>query len=224
MMAKVKTNLPDKATVMSAVDVSNIAKTLVEESWIQDGQRVLSIASGIGLDEAYMVEKVKISLIGTDLDEDFLARARTLENNRLTFQKMDVTQPFGFPEPFTCVYARNLLHYFNAKDQRAVVERVCNALEPGGLFVFQLKSREDFFYTDPSVERHPLGDGMMYFPGLGFSRNHLSPEEVNTLMDEYGFDVRRMESHREVLYNDAHASTILTVIARKNRECGQVLI
>jgi chemotaxis protein methyltransferase CheR len=53
---------------------------------------------------------------------------------RVRFGQLNLSQPIEPLGPFDAVFLRNVLIYFDAKTKREVVDRVLQALRPGGLF------------------------------------------------------------------------------------------
>ncbi len=214
-LTKQKTNIANKQTIMSAVEVSTLAKMMISDNLIPKNQRILSLGSGIGIDEEYFVNNAGVDVLGTDYEEEIIEQAKMRENNRLKFIQFDVTLPFTFKTPFECVYTRNLLHYFNSAEQRFILEQINSVLIAGGLLALQLKSKDDVFYTSKHYKKVIQNDGMHYFPQFRYSRNHLSEQETAKLLDLAGFDLHSIATTSEVLYNDEHESTLITAIARK---------
>ena len=214
-MATQKTNITSPATIRAAKGPSQIAQKLVYGNYLQNVTQMLSLACGIALDEAFMVEHSDISIMGIDLDDEILADAKANESERLTIIKHDVTQPFAFKKLFDFVYSRNLLHYFNDTQQRRILSNIFNIILPCGLFVFQLKAKSDLFYTDPTIEKVLQPDGMLYFPHMGYSRNHLDESEVEELLQATGFIIDDLYITTEYLYDDSHKSTLINCFARK---------
>ena len=163
-----------------------------------------------------MVDHSDISILGIDFDEDILADAKANESERLVIMKHDVTHRFAFKKLFDCVYSRNLLHYFNHDQQRLILSNIFNTILPHGLFVFQLKAKSDFYYTDQGIERVQLSNGMLYFPSMGYSRNHLNESEVEELLKATGFIIEDIYITTEYLYNDSHKSTLINCFARSS--------
>ena len=176
---------------------------------------MLSLACGIALDEVFMVDHSGITILGVDLDDDILADAKANESERLTIIKHDVTQPFAFSKIFDCVYSRNLLHYFDNDQQRQILSNIFKIISLGGLFVFQLKAKSDYFYTHSAIESVLQTDGMLYFPSMGYSRNHLDEVEVEELLNATGFVIEDMYITTEYLYEDSHKSTLINCFARR---------
>ncbi|MBT4089584.1 MAG: class I SAM-dependent methyltransferase [Deltaproteobacteria bacterium] len=210
-----KTNVAQVSVIKKVSHVSLFATSLVSEGYLKEGHKVLSLASGIGIDEAYFAEQAKADVLGTDIEDELLSEAKIKEGPRLRYMIVDVTKPFEFSQSFDVVYARNLLHYFNGIEQQRVVESIRDVLLPGGYFFFQLKSKDDYLYTNPDIKKIQQSDGLTFFPDVGFSRNHLSQEEVRRLLRKNGFGILRLETSQETLYNDTHPSNLISVIAQK---------
>lgn len=215
MIQKSKTNITVPAIVRAAKGPSLLAKKIVSENHLQGCQQLLSLACGIALDEAFMVDQCGISILGVDLNDEILLDAKKKETDLLTFMKHDVTQPFPTTNTYDFVYSRNLLHYFNKKQQRNILENIFNVLKPNGLFVFQLKAKSDYFYVNPNIKRVRQSDGMIYFPSLRYSRNHLDKREVEELLSMTQYEIENLFFSTEYLYEDSHKSTLINCFAKK---------
>jgi SAM-dependent methyltransferase len=215
MMPTAKTNITSAAIIKTAKGPSPLAQKVVAENHLQDCRQMLSLACGIALDEAFIVDHCAINILGVDLDDDILATAQKQETDRLTFMKHDVGQPFPLVRTFDCVYSRNLLHYFNTGQQQHLLSQIYSLLNPNGLFIFQLKAKSDYFYVDPYIKRTQQSDGMIYFPGMGYSRNHLDKDEVDGLLTAAQFVIEDLFVTTEYLYKDAHKSTLINCFARR---------
>lgn len=215
MMQNSKTNITVPAIVRSAKGPSLLAHKIVSENYLQGCQQLLSLACGIALDEAFMVEQCGISILGVDLDDEILLDAKKKETDLLTFMKHDVTLPFPTTITYDFVYSRNLLHYFNKKQQRDILKNIFNVLKPNGLLVFQLKAKSDYFYVNPDIKKVRQPDGMIYFPSLRYSRNHLNKREVEELLSMTQYKIESLFFSTEYLYEDSHKSTLINCFARK---------
>ncbi len=210
-----KTNIPIPAAVRAAKGPSLLAKKIVAEDHLQNCRCMLSLACGIGLDEAFIADHCPINILAVDQNDEILADARLRESERLQFIQHDVTRPFPTNETYDCVYSRNLLHYFAASQQEHLLAEIYKLLNPNGLFVCQLKAKSDYFYLDPHVERREQADGMIYFPSMGYSRNHLDEGEITALLAAAHFAIEDLYLSTEYLYADVHASTLINCFARK---------
>lgn len=215
-MPIIKTNITAPAIIRAAKGPSPLAQKVVSGNHLQGCRQLLSLACGIALDEEFIVDHCDISILGVDQDDTILADAKKKETDRLTFLKHDVTHPFPFKMTFDCIYSRNLLHYFNTSQQQQILLEIYNHLNPNGLFIFQLKAKTDFFYLDPETKRIEQSDGMIYFPSMGYSRNHLDKVEVEELLTAAQFVIEDLFATTEFLYEDSHQSTLLNCFARKS--------
>lgn len=210
-----KTNITKSAIIRAAKGPSPLAQKVVSGKYLQGFRQMLSLACGIALDEDFMADRCDINILGLDLDDDILADAKKKETDRLTFMKHDVTQPFPYIKAFDCIYSRNLLHYFNISQQQHILSKIYSLLEPKGLFIFQLKAKTDYFYVDPDIKRIKQPDGMIYFPSMEYSRNHLDEGEVEELLTAGKFVIEEMFVTTEYLYKDSHKSTLINCFARR---------
>lgn len=208
-----KTNITRPEIIRSAKGPSPLAQKIVSENHLEGVRQMLSLACGIALDEAFMVDHCDISILGVDLDDDILADAKKQETDRLTFMKHDVTQPFPLTRSFDCIYSRNLLHYLNTSQQQDILSQIYSLLKPQGLFIFQLKAKADYFYVNADTKRSRQPDGMIYFPQLGYSRNHLDEGEVEELLTAAQFVIKDLFLTTEYLYGDSHKSTLINCFA-----------
>ena len=214
-MPIIKTNITAPAIIRAAKGPSPLAQKVVSGNHLQGCRQMLSLACGIAFDEAFIVDHCDISILGVDQDDTILADAKKKETDRLTFLKHDVTQMFPFTRTFDCVYSRNLLHYFNTSQQQQILSHIYSLLKPGGVLIFQLKAKADYFYVDPETKRIEQSDGMIYFPRMGYSRNHLDKGEVEALLTATQFVIEELYVTNEYLYEDSHQSTLLNCFARK---------
>ncbi|NOR24859.1 MAG: methyltransferase domain-containing protein [Desulforhopalus sp.] len=213
MMPNSKTNITKPAIIKAAKGPSPLAQKVVSGKYLQGCRQMLSLACGIALDEAFMADHCDINILGVDQDDEILADAKKKETDRLTFMKHDVTQPFPLTGSFDCIYSRNLLHYFNTSQQQHILSQVYSLLKPKGLFIFQLKAKADYFYVDPDIKRIKQSDGMIYFPSMGYSRNHLDEGEVEELLTAGKFVIEELFVTTEYLYKDSHKSTLINCFA-----------
>jgi chemotaxis protein methyltransferase CheR len=72
------------------------------------------------------------------------------------FQRLNLMEPFAFPEPYDCIFCRNVMIYFDKKTREDLINRLYDCLEPGGvLFIGHSESltgmRSLFHYIKPAV-------------------------------------------------------------------------
>ncbi len=74
----------------------------------------------------------------------------------IQFRRLNLMESFRFPEPFDCIFCRNVMIYFDKKTQTALVNRLHGCLEKGGiLFIGHSESLtgidHPFDYLKPAV-------------------------------------------------------------------------
>lgn len=80
---------------------------------------------------------------GKGSNEGFMRVKPELQKN-LSFQTVNLIQDLPFREPFDVVFCRNVMIYFDAATQRAVLERIHRVMKPGGmLFVGHAENFSD---------------------------------------------------------------------------------
>ena len=80
---------------------------------------------------------------GKGSNEGFMRVKPELQKN-MSFQTVNLIQDLPFREPFDVVFCRNVMIYFDAGTQRAVLERIHRVMKPGGmLFVGHAENFSD---------------------------------------------------------------------------------
>jgi chemotaxis protein methyltransferase CheR len=51
---------------------------------------------------------------------------------RIEFRRLNLIEPFTHPEPFSVIFCRNVMIYFDKPTQQTLVQRLAAQLEPGG--------------------------------------------------------------------------------------------
>lgn len=74
------------------------------------------------------------------------------------FRRLNLMEPFEHPEPFDCIFCRNVMIYFDKKAQSDLVNRLYSCLKEGGiLFIGHSESltgiTHPFRYIRPSIYR-----------------------------------------------------------------------
>jgi SAM-dependent methyltransferase len=120
-----------------------------------DGARVLDLGCGFGWHCRYAREAGAASVIGVDLSERMLAKARAMTNDSAIDYRRMAIEDIDFPsDEFDLVLSSLAFHYVERFDE--VVAKVWQCLKPGGSFVFSVehpvftaRSAQDW-YRDPA--------------------------------------------------------------------------
>lgn len=101
------------------------------------GRSVLDLGCGFG----WFCRRAAITgaarVVGIDLSERMLTRARAEHDDRIEYQRQDLDQVELPARVFDVAYSSLTLHYLTNLDHR--VGQVHRALVPGGLFVFSVE-------------------------------------------------------------------------------------
>ncbi len=99
------------------------------------GARVLDLGCGFGWHCRYMREAGAASVVGIDLSEKMLARARAMTDDAaIDYRRMAIEDIDFVPDSFDLVLSSLALHY--VANFETVVAKVWRCLKPGGTFLF----------------------------------------------------------------------------------------
>ena len=134
------------------------------------GMRVLDLGCGYGWHCKYAAEQGAASVLGIDLSEKMIARAREINGDERITYRICGLEEYEYPEEeYDCVVSNLALHYI--EDLDTVYQKICRTLKPGGIFllniehpVFTAGVNEDWIYDkDGNPEYWPVDD--YYYPG-----------------------------------------------------------
>lgn len=128
------------------------------------GKRIADLGCGFGWFCRFAWEEGAKSVVGFDVSDNMLARARATSNPAIVYEKADL-EVLELPQAsFDLVYSSLAFHYL--KDLQTLLRRVHAALAPGGQLVF---STEHPIYMAPA---HPGwskdADGRTTWPVSGY--------------------------------------------------------
>lgn len=134
------------------------------------GLKVLDLGCGYGWHCKYAAERGAASVLGIDLSEKMIARAREINGDERITYRICGLEEYEYPEEeYDCVVSNLALHYI--EDLDTVYQKICRTLKPGGIFllniehpVFTAGVNEDWIYDkDGNPEYWPVDD--YYYPG-----------------------------------------------------------
>jgi len=131
------------------------------------GLRVVDLGCGFGWFCRWALEAGAESVLGVDLSENMLARARRDTNDgRITYERQDLDALHLPTAAFDLAYSSLTVHYLTALDR--TMATVHRALVEGGMFVF---SAEHPIYTAPTSPGFVTDDaGRQTWPLDGYLR------------------------------------------------------
>jgi ubiquinone/menaquinone biosynthesis C-methylase UbiE len=120
------------------------------------GRRVLDLGCGFGWFCRWARERGAAHVLGIDVSEKMLARARaTTEDSAITYVKADMEQLELPPRSLDMVYSSLALHYVAQLSR--LMSQVYRALVPGGSLVFSVEHPIFTAPSDPKWSLDPRG-------------------------------------------------------------------
>ena len=187
--------------------------TLLERHPV-DGRRLLELACGTGTVAAAMAA-AGWKVYGIDLSADMLfeARAKATEAAVTVVYSQQDMRSFVIPERVhlvTCLYD-SMNYMLTGEDLLAVFRRVHAALEPGGLFLFDMNTAYALeVLWDDEVHYSDEQDITVIFRSR-YDQGHQRITVVATVFDRQGELYRKIqEEHIEQAYPVEQVATLLT--------------
>lgn len=121
---------------------------------------VLDLGCGFGWHCRYSREQQASSVIGVDLSDKMLQKAREMTNDPLiSYIKMPIEEIDFSAAPFDVVISSLAFHYI--KSFEAICKKVYACLKPGGAFIFSVehpiftsRNEQDWYYDDQGKRLH----------------------------------------------------------------------
>ena len=135
---------------------------------------IFEVGSGTGRDAAYL-EKKGYSVQRSEIAGSFI---RAFEEQAISVSKFDVLND-GFPGEQHLVFANSVFCHMTNRQLTSVLEKIYDALVPGGRLGFNTKSAMVPWHTTVRNERLP---GARYF-------SHWPPNKLRAEVERVGFDV-----------------------------------
>ncbi len=174
------------------------------------GARVLDLGCGFGWFCRWAQAEGAASVLGLDLSENMLARARaettggTIAYERSDLETVALTAGAEAIGGYDLVYSSLTFHYI--VDLATLFAKIASALKPGGAFVFSVEhpvmtaSTRQAFVTDPDGSRHwPLsgycdeGERVTDWLAKGVVKQHRMLETYLTLLGRAGFSLTQIK-------------------------------
>ncbi|MGM1050691.1 MAG: class I SAM-dependent methyltransferase [Bacillota bacterium] len=123
-------------------------------------KNVLDLGFGFGWHCRYAREQQAISVIGVDISEKMLQKAREMTNDPLiSYLKAPIEDIDFSKSQFDVVISSLAFHYI--KSFKSICEKVYDCLKPGGIFVFSVehpiftsRNEQDWYYDERGNRLH----------------------------------------------------------------------
>ena len=170
-----------------------------------NGKRVLDLGCGFGWHCRYAVENGAVSVVGIDLSENMITRAREINNLPEIEYIVLPVEEIDYPaDSFDIVISSLTFHYIESFGE--MVKKIDRCLTAGGSFVFSVEhpvftayGSQDWYYDEAGnklhwpVDRYYLeGHREAVFLGEKVIKYHKTlTTYINTLL-KYGFEIREL--------------------------------
>ncbi|MDO8269657.1 MAG: class I SAM-dependent methyltransferase [Candidatus Levybacteria bacterium] len=176
---------------------------------IQPSSKILELGCGVGNDSGAFTSAGH-HVLATDFSEVAIRKnsERFKDDSNLTFEMLDMSQPFRFADnEFDVVYARLSLHYFTEEITRRVFSEIHRVLKPNGYFCFMCKSTKDPLYgKGKEIEKD-------MFEYEGHVRHFFNEESARSMLDN-NFKIDEIECGDGKFYgsDSAYVKAIATAV------------
>ncbi len=126
----------------STKEASGVVELLMRSVPLSPGSRVLDLCCGSGRHSQALAER-GLSVVGIDLSPTLLEIARSEVESQVAFHRCDMREPYP-DAPYDCVanFFTSYGYFEKDADNFAVLQRVREALVPGGYFFFDYLNAE----------------------------------------------------------------------------------
>ncbi|MEE8043500.1 MAG: methyltransferase domain-containing protein [Thermodesulfobacteriota bacterium] len=166
----------------------------IDKMSLSEDQHVLDIGCGIGGTARYMAEKIGCKVTGIDLTPEYISIAKTLTDltglgSKVTYK---VASALDMPFESKTFDAVITIHVaMNIPERATLYSEIARVMKPGAtlcIYDVMKKSDESFSFPVPWAESAVT--------------SHLTtPEEMRTLLNDAGFDVREVDDRTDFALN-----------------------
>lgn len=152
---------------------------------IPKGKNVLEIGAANGNNSKY-IESLGYNVTATDIAKAFLDE---LKKNNLKTVKFNVLED-KFPENYDAVFCWRVFVHFTKEDLFCALKRVYDALNPGGIFIFNVMNRATHQVDEEWVDF----DNEYHIGALRYYR-YFDEQELNEEIAKLGYKIHHF--HKE---------------------------
>lgn len=156
----------------------NFLKTNIEQ--FDKGSKVFEIGSADGENAKY-IESLGYNITASDIADAFINETKSKVENTIKFNVLEDE----FKDKYVAILAWRVFVHFTKEDLELTLNKVYNALEEGGVFIFNIMNREtrtcDEEWVDFPNEYHM--DAERYY-------KYFLKEEVDSLISKTDFKIK----------------------------------
>lgn len=149
------------------------------------GAKVFEIGSGDGSNAKY-IEKLGYEVTASDIAEDFIKLIKFKDLKTVEFNILKD----GFKDKYSAVFCWRVFVHFTKEDALLCLQKVHDALEDNGIFIFNVINRETKNVDDEWVDfpnEYHMGAERYY--------NYYNEEELNKIVTKVGYQI--LDFHKE---------------------------
>jgi len=146
---------------------------------IPNGSKVFEIGSGDGSNSKY-IKSLGYDVTASDVADDFINASKS---HGLKTIKFDVLEN-EFPEKYSAIFAWRVFVHFTKSDALAIINKVYNALEENGVFIFNVMNREN-----KNVENEWVDFEGEYHMGVERYYNYFYKNDLDEMINQTKFKI-----------------------------------
>lgn len=154
-------------------------------SALPKGAKVFEIGSGDG-SNAKFIESLDFEVTASDTAEAFIEETRMKGINTIKFNAIKDT----FQEKYFAIFCWRVFVHFTKEDAQKVIQKVYEALEDNGIFVFNVMNRET-----KNVDGEWLDFEGEYHMGAERYYNYFSQKDLDDIIEQTKFKIE--DFHKE---------------------------
>lgn len=157
--------------------------SLIRESFggFPKGAKIFEVGSAEGTN-AKFIESLGFEVTASDVAEDFVEETQKTGLRTIKFNALEDS----FPEKYDGIFAWRVFVHFTEDDAREVISKVYEALNDGGIFVFNAINREV-----KKVDNEWVDFPWEYHMGIDRYYNYFRQEVLDEIIQTCGFKIRR---------------------------------
>lgn len=179
-------------------------------------KNILSIGISTGGSAEINMAKIcpNAKIITTTVDEKGLQysidkMSQFKEYKQIEAKIEDVSKPMGYEnDTFDFIYARLVLHYLNKEELNKALKELYRVLKPNGtIFIVARNTKEWEIAKKEYIVEYDEDTNMTTYYVQGkkdeiAKRQFLSEEQLEKVLTEHNFKIKRIKSYKEKLYTD----------------------